>query len=107
MNQGALFDETLPPNSGPRTSAAAALNFAGRAGTWRRRVLEWIIESGGSTIEEAELHFRKGGNTIRPRFWELCGNPLNADPPRPVLIEKTDDERPTLSGQMATVYRAL
>lgn len=103
MSQAPLFwddDRELPPFVGhSETSRLAALSFYPRQGTARRKVLDFIAESGGATDEEIQDALRMSGNTERPRRVELTDY---RDLPK--LIKDSGMKRRTRSGEWAVVW---
>lgn len=100
--------EGMPPSNGVDTSQEAAESIAPSAASIRARVYQLIVESGGMTCDEIEVVTGLTHVTTSPRLWELEGHGKQTDgTPRPKLIYKSDDKRPTRSGRMARVYRAV
>ena len=93
MTQLPIFAPSVPVD----TSEAAARKIP--AATLREQVYKALrnLGSWGATEQEMETIMRLGGNTIRPRLWEL----EHEKPPR---IEKTTRTRPNASGRRARVY---
>lgn len=96
---------TLPPHSHVDTSEAAANAIAGKAEALRTQIYQLIVERGGLTSDEIQAITGTDGNTVRPRLWELEGNPLASGRQR--LIYKSDDKRMTRSGKLARVYKSV
>jgi len=95
---------TSPPHSGTETSKAAADSMQESATGLRKRVLDHIAETkGGATCEEICNALDLSGSTVRPRLWELRGNPESSR--RPVLVHDSGKRRPTSSGRAAVVWR--
>lgn len=94
-----LFDQPVePPSVAVDTSmdAAASLPADWLQGK-RRQVLAAVIASGGLTCDEVEQQLGLRHQTAAARLWELDGN---------LLVEKSDQRRPTRSGRTARVYQA-
>jgi transcription initiation factor IIE alpha subunit len=96
---------TLPPHSHVDTSEAAALAIAGKTEEQRQQIYALIVERGGLTSDEIQAITSLDGNSVRPRLWELEGNPLTSGRQR--LIYKSDDKRLTRSNKLARVYKAV
>jgi len=93
------IDREPPSVRGSETSIAAAKAIESRAGTDRRRVLEFIASRGalGATDEEMQLALAMQGNTQRPRRRELD---------QAAHIVKSGQKRKTLAGNPAVVWIA-
>ena len=87
----------ISPSAKP-TSASAALNALPKSGSKRRRVYEYLKQTGGATDEEIERALGISGNTVRPTRGSLV---------KDKFVIATDLERPTLAGNMAIVWKAL
>ena len=87
----------ISPSAKP-TSALAALNALPKSGSKRRRVYEYLKQTGGATDEEIERALGISGNTVRPTRGSLV---------KDKFVIATDLERPTLAGNMAIVWKAL
>ena len=85
----------ISPSAKP-TSASAALNALPKSGSKRRRVYEYLKQTGGATDEEIERALRISGNTVRPTRGSLV---------KDKFVIATDLERPTISGNMAIVWK--
>lgn len=96
---------SMPPHNGIDTSEAAANAVAGKAEAIRQQVYQLIVDRGGLTSDEIQSITGLDGNTVRPRLWELEGNPLASGRQR--LIYKSDIKRMTRSGKPARVYKAV
>lgn len=102
-HQDSLFDddEPLPPHQRKsRTSRAAAIAIAPKAGTYRAKVLAWLRERGeeGATDEEGIDATGLASSTYRPRRIECWKGGLVADSGR---------TRRVRSGKMAVVWIAV
>jgi hypothetical protein len=86
----------ISPSAKP-TSANAALNALPKSGSKRRRVYEYLKQTGGATDEEIERALGISGNTVRPTRGSLV---------KDKFVYATDLERPTLAGNMAIVWKA-
>ena len=86
----------ISPSAKP-TSALAALNALPKSGSKRRRVYEYLKQTGGATDEEIERALGISGNTVRPTRGSLV---------KDKFVYATDLERPTISGNMAIVWKA-
>jgi hypothetical protein len=86
----------ISPSAKP-TSASAALNALPKSGSKRRRVYEYLKQTGGATDEEIERALGISGNTVRPTRGSLV---------KDKFVYATDLERPTLAGNMAIVWKA-
>lgn len=113
MTQSTLFDfrahelEGMPPSNGVDTSQDAAESVAPNAAAMRARVYQMLLVR-PMTCDEIEVALDLRHQTAAARLWELEGNGKTSNgEPRPKLIEKTDERRPTRSGRSARVYRAL
>jgi len=95
----------MPPHNGIDTSEAAANAVAGKAEAIRQQVYKLVVERGSLTSDEIQALTGLDGNTVRPRLWELEGNPITSGRQR--LVYKSDDKRMTRSGKPARVYKAL
>ena len=84
-------------SSAKPTSASAALNALPKSGSKRRRVYEYLKQTGGATDEEIERALGISGNTVRPTRGSLV---------KDKFVYATDLERPTLAGNMAIVWKA-
>ena len=87
----------ISPSAKP-TSASAALNALPKSGSKRRRVYEYLKQTGGATDEEIERALGISGNTVRPTRGSLV---------KDKFVIATDLERLTLAGNMAIVWKAL
>ena len=87
----------ISPSAKP-TSALAALNALPKSGSKRRRVYEYLKQTGGATDEEIERALGISGNTVRPTRGSLV---------KDKFVVATELERPTLAGNMAIVWKAL
>ena len=87
----------ISPSTKP-TSALAALNALPKSGSKRRRVYEYLKQTGGATDEEIERALGISGNTVRPTRGSLV---------KDKFVVATELERPTLAGNMAIVWKAL
>ena len=85
----------ISPSARP-TSALAALNALPKSGSKRRRVYEYLRQCGGATDEEIERALGISGNTVRPTRGSLV---------KDKFVIATDLERPTISGNMAIVWK--
>lgn len=86
----------------PSTSRRAAVNVMPRTGTHRAKVLAALLAAGEHGLTGDDLCARLGdanGSSWRSRLAE-CGDVERYDPP---LVEVTDRERRTRSGEMARV----
>lgn len=92
-----MAEPILPFQAHSETSRQAAIKGIPRAGTARRRVLDYITAQGplGATDDEVQLGLHMNPSTQRPRRIEL---------ERAELIKKIDATRPTRWGQQAAVY---
>lgn len=81
----------------PDTELEAARQIEPRAGTWRRKVLDAIRQSGPLGLTDWELHTALGGNlyTIAPRRNELL---------RDGWIKDSGSRRSTNNGKRAIVW---
>jgi hypothetical protein len=96
-----LFD--APPHNGRPTSIAAAASVADRVATQRLAVLGVIAATPhGLTREEIADALHLGGDTVRPRVWELMGNNGHG-----AQIRESGERRKTRSGRNAEVLVAL
>jgi hypothetical protein len=86
----------ISPSAKP-TSALAALRALPKSGSKRRRVYEYLKQTGGATDEEIERALGISGNTVRPTRGSLV---------KDKFVYATDLERPTLAGNMAIVWKA-
>ena len=86
----------ISPSAKP-TSASAAINALPKSGSKRRRVYEYLKQTGGATDEEIERALGISGNTVRPTRGSLV---------KDKFVYATDLERPTLAGNMAIVWKA-
>jgi hypothetical protein len=86
----------ISPSAKP-TSVIAALNALPKSGSKRRRVYEYLKQTGGATDEEIERALGISGNTVRPTRGSLV---------KDKFVYATDLERPTLAGNMAIVWKA-
>jgi len=86
----------ISPSAKP-TSALAALRALPKSGSKRRRVYEYLKQSGGATDEEIERALGISGNTVRPTRGSLV---------KDKFVYATKLERPTISGNMAIVWKA-
>jgi hypothetical protein len=86
----------ISPSAKP-TSVSAALNALPKSGSKRRRVYEYLKQTGGATDEEIERALGISGNTVRPTRGSLV---------KDKFVYATDLERPTLAGNMAIVWKA-
>lgn len=111
---GGLFGEEVPappaPSNGTTTSAAAAEGMRLKVSALRVLVLSAFVEAGehGITREELAGMLPGGGDTLRPRVWELMTQPeiwarFGSEKP---LLKEDGDERPTRSGGRAAIVRA-
>ena len=94
-----LFDHPAePPSVAVDTSmdAAASLDPHWLQGK-RRQVLLAVIAAGGLTCDEVEQQLNLRHQTAAARLWEIEGQ---------LLVEKSDQRRPTRSGRTARVYVA-
>lgn len=93
MRQCSIFD---PPTNHTPTSDAAAVAIEPSAATLRGVVLRFIEQQGnyGATREEIQLGTGLGGDTVRPRVWEL---------EKAALVKGSGITRPTKSGKQAEV----
>ena len=66
-----LWDGWPPPSTPDENSQEAAESVILSAGTWRRRVAEYVAEHGPVAEWQIERGLRLAGNTTRPRVWEL------------------------------------
>ena len=87
----------ISPSAKP-TSALAALRALPKSGSKRRRVYEYLMQTGGATDEEIERALGISGNTVRPTRGSLV---------KDKFVYATELERPTISGNMAIVWKAL
>ena len=87
----------ISPSAKP-TSASAALRALPKSGSKRKRVYDYLIQSGGATDEEIEHALNISGNTVRPTRGTLV---------KDGLVVETHLERPTRSGNMAIVWMAV
>jgi hypothetical protein len=105
-SQRNLFDPAPPDDELPvgapyqshsSTSQAAAEAILPKAGTLRRKVLDYLVGRGvhGATDEEIQGGLQMGANTERPRRIEL----VNA-----LLVRDSGTTRPTRSGKQAVVW---
>lgn len=101
----AMHVDAPPPHSHVDTSEAAANAIAGKAEALRQQIYALIVERGGLTSDEIQSITGTDGNTVRPRLWELEGNPVDSGRQR--LVYKSDDKRLTRSGKLARVYKAV
>lgn len=102
-DQHGLFDPP-PPNSGTNTSRAAAASMEQAAPVLREQVFDAIAAApDGLTCEELCEALDLPGDTVRPRLWELRGQPKKAQ--RPVRIMDSGETRKTKRGRKATVWR--
>ena len=85
----------ISPSAKP-TSALAALNALPKSGSKRRRIYEYLRQCGGATDEEIERALGISGNTVRPTRGSLV---------KDKFVIATDLERPTISGNMAIVWK--
>src|SRR5262245_31844963 len=83
------------PGAAAETQREAALEAYPATGTWRRRVLVAIAETGGATDEEIQHHLRLNPSTERPRRVELVERGW---------IEDSGIRRRTSSGRSAVVW---
>ena len=86
----------ISPSAKP-TSASAALRALPKSGSKRRRVYEYLKRTGGATDEEIERALGISGNTVRPTRGSLV---------KDKFVYATELERPTISGNMAIVWKA-
>jgi hypothetical protein len=78
-----------------RTSIAAARRTLPRTGSIRKRIYDYLQQSGGATDEQIEDALHISGNSVRPSRGSLVEDGLVFD---------TGTERPTKSGNMAIVW---
>lgn len=104
MSSPGLFDDDPPPpHSREGTSEWAAKRMMPRAGTVRRLVLDEILKfESGLTCEQVCDLLGLPGSTVRPRIWELRGEPRTSS--RIALIKDSGRTRTTRSGQRAIVW---
>lgn len=97
MIQRSIFDPPPPAQRHSYTSRGAADHIAGKAGTLRARLYDWLAARGeqGATDEEAALALGMGGSTARPRRIELQ---------RRGLVRDSGRTRPTQAGLQAVVW---
>jgi hypothetical protein len=84
-------------SSAKPTSVIAALQALPKSGSKRRRVYEYLKQTGGATDEEIERALGISGNTVRPTRGSLV---------KDKFVYATELERPTISGNMAIVWKA-
>lgn len=101
----ALALQPNPPHNGIDTSESAANAIAGKAEAIRQQVYALIVDRGGLTSDEIQSITGLDGNTVRPRLWELEGNPVDSGRQR--LIYKSETKRMTRGGRPARVYKAV
>lgn len=91
---------SIAPHNGTATSREAARLIGSKAATDRRRVLDYLKARGreGATDREIGEALSLGGDTVRPRRWELVHAGLVVD---------SDETRRTPSGRNATVWVVL
>jgi len=84
-------------SSAKPTSVIAALQALPKSGSKRRRVYDYLKQTGGATDEEIERALGISGNTVRPTRGSLV---------KDKFVYATELERPTISGNMAIVWKA-
>lgn len=99
MTQPDLFTDWPEPPSmpGSETSIAAAKRIESRAGTDRRRVLDFIRDRGtaGACDHEIQIGLGLTGDSERPRRWELH---------KAGYIRDSGQRRETAAGNKAVVW---
>lgn len=99
QGQQLTFVKPPAPHNGKATSRAAAEAIEPKAGTLRRRVLDYVRaqDAVGATDEEMQIALDMNPSTQRPRRIELESMGL---------IERTTQTRKTNSGRDAVVFVA-